>query len=104
MMGYVVMVDFKLKPGDMTAFRKLIDSNARDSCKLEPGCRRFDVLLPRESNDRIVLYEIYDDRAAFDRHLKMEHFQQFDRASAPFVREKSVTALTLACEGSAPLE
>jgi quinol monooxygenase YgiN len=42
---FVVTVDFKLKPGEMAAFRKLIDENAQLSCEREPGCRRFAVLL-----------------------------------------------------------
>ena len=46
MSGFVIVVDFHLKPGSKTAFRRLIDENARTSCRDEPGCRRFDVLEP----------------------------------------------------------
>ena len=47
MSAFVITVDFTVKPGAMAAFRKLIDRNARDSCADEPGCRRFDVLVPK---------------------------------------------------------
>jgi autoinducer 2-degrading protein len=100
MTGYVIMVDFQLKPGSQAAFRRLIDENARASCRDEPGCRRFDVLEPMGESDRVVLYEIYDDRKAFDAHLKTQHFAAFDRASAPHVAEKTVTVHTLVVEGS----
>ena len=43
--------------------------------------------------DRIVLYEIYDDRAAFDAHLKTAHFASFNEASAALVADKKVTEL-----------
>ena len=43
MNGLAVTVDFKLEPGEMAAFRKLIDENAQMSCEREPGCRRFAV-------------------------------------------------------------
>ena len=33
MSGYVVLVDFRLKPGTLAAFRDLIDANARQSAK-----------------------------------------------------------------------
>lgn len=99
---FTIIVDFTLKPGAMGVFRQLIDSNARESCRREPGCRRFDVLIPEGEADRVVLYEIYDDREAFDAHLKMEHFHRFDRDSANLVVRKSVTPLALVCAGDQP--
>jgi quinol monooxygenase YgiN len=98
--GFVITVDFILKPGAMAAFRKLIDKNAQDSCAEEPGCRRFDVLAPTEPGDRVFLYEIYDDRAAFDAHLKSPHFAVFNRESETLVISKSVAQYNLVCEGS----
>ena len=101
MSGFVITVSFRLKPGAMAAFRPLIDANAIASCRDEPGCRRFDVLVPQGSDDQVFLYEIYDDRAAFDAHLKTAHFAAFDRDSADLVAEKTVQIYQLACEGSA---
>lgn len=101
MIRYAIIADFTLNPGAMPEFRELIDANAQDSCRLEPGCRRFDVLVPQGASDRIVLYEIYDSRAAFDAHRTMAHFHRFDKASAALVLAKTVTEFALACEGSA---
>ena len=84
----------------MAAFRPLMDRNAVDSCSLEPGCRRFDVLVPEGEQDRIFLYEIYDDRAAFDAHLKTAHFDHFNRMSAELVTSKEVKFHVLVCEGA----
>jgi len=98
--AFVITVDFTVKPGAMAAFRKLIDKNAKDSCAGEPGCRRFDVLVPTEPGDKVFLYEIYDDRAAFDAHLKTRHFDAFNRESEGLVISKTVAHYTLACEGS----
>lgn len=101
MTGFVVTVDFKLKPGVMKRFRALMDRNAIDSCAHEPGCRRFDVMVPEEDSDCIFLYEIYDDRAAFEAHLKTAHFDTFNRESDDLVIRKDVKFLSLVCEGSA---
>lgn len=100
MSGFVITVDFTLKPGAMAEFRQLIDSNAADSCRNEPGCRRFDVLVPQGVADRVFLYEIYDDRAAFEAHLKTAHFDTFNRASAALVAAKDIGQFDLVCEGS----
>ena len=100
MSGFVITVDFTLKAGAMDAFRRLIDDNARQSCRREPGCRRFDVLIPKDAEERILLYVIYDDRAAFDAHLRTQHFDAFNRESAALVIAKTVAQFSLACEGS----
>jgi (4S)-4-hydroxy-5-phosphonooxypentane-2,3-dione isomerase len=101
MSGFAIIVDFRLQPGAKTAFRRLIDENARTSCRDEPGCRRFDVLETPSEADRIVLYEIYDDRAAFQAHMNTSHFARFNEATTALVADKKVTELTLVCEGSA---
>jgi (4S)-4-hydroxy-5-phosphonooxypentane-2,3-dione isomerase len=101
MSDFVILVDFRLKPGAKAAFRRLIDENARTSCRDEPGCRRFDVLETPGEADRIVLYEIYDDRAAFQAHIKTSHFAHFNEESAALVADKRVTEFDLVCEGSA---
>jgi len=101
MKGFIILVDFRLKSGAKATFRHLIDENARASCRDEPGCRRFDVMESPGEADRIVLYEIYDDRAAFQAHMKTSHFARFNEASAALVADKTVTELNLVCEGSA---
>jgi quinol monooxygenase YgiN len=98
---FVILVEFKLKSkSDMQSFRKLIDENARESCKIEPGCWRFDVLVPQGAEDRIVLYEIYENRAAFDAHLQSPHFHSFNQESGALVASKTITEFSLVCEGS----
>ena len=100
MTGYVILVDFQLKPGSKAEFRRAIDTNARASCRDEPGCSRFDVVEPRDDENRIVLYEIYDNRAAFEHHLKTPHLAAFETASRHLVTKKTVIAGDLVCEGA----
>jgi (4S)-4-hydroxy-5-phosphonooxypentane-2,3-dione isomerase len=99
MNGYVVIVDFRLKAGTRSAFRALIDANASSSVRNEQGCRRFDVVEPMGERDRVVLYEIYDDEAAFEAHCMSAHFLSFDAESAPLVDDKTVIRAALVCEG-----
>jgi quinol monooxygenase YgiN len=97
---YAIIVDFKLKPNTRSLFRRLVDANAMTSLGSEPGCRRFDVLEPKGEVDRVVLYEIYRDRSAFDDHLKTAHFAAFDAAVTGLVAEKSVSEYELVCEAT----
>jgi quinol monooxygenase YgiN len=100
---FAILVDFKLVSAQaMPAFRQLIDDNAQASCRDEPGCWRFDVLTVVGQGDRVILYEIYASKDAFDLHLKSPHFDHFNRASAPLVLNKAITVMSLVCEGTGP--
>jgi quinol monooxygenase YgiN len=90
---YIILVDFAILSGSVDLFVELVTANARSSLKDEPGCRRFDVLRTIANPDRILLYEIYDDRDAFERHTTTPHFRQFDAAVERMVVSKSVIEL-----------
>jgi quinol monooxygenase YgiN len=94
--AFAITVEFDLADGTFETFHRLVRENAELSVKLEPGCRRFDVLVPLEAaSPRVFLYEIYDSRDAFAQHLKMEHYLSFDRATRNMVRTKSVINFSL---------
>ncbi len=84
----VVTVDFVVAPGFVDAFRVEMLGNARASLLYEPGCRRFDVAFSDEDRSKVFLYELYDDRAAFEAHQRTEHFLQFDAATSAWVISK----------------
>jgi len=87
---YAVTVTFTLNPGRASAFLPMMRDNARTSLDREPGCRQFDVCTDPDRPDVVFLYELYDDRAAFDAHLAAPHFQSFDAATQGMVAIKDV--------------
>jgi autoinducer 2-degrading protein len=89
----VILVEFLVKPAFVQRFTRLIRANAKASVEREPGCRRFDVLLAPDDPCRFVLYEIYDDAAAFDRHIGTRHFKAFAAATEGQIDERSVRRL-----------
>ena len=74
----------------MDKFFEHVSKNAADSLRLEPGCLRFDVLIPKDSSTTIFLYEIYKDQTAFENHLSAEHFKIFDTNVRNLVALKTV--------------
>jgi quinol monooxygenase YgiN len=97
---FAILVEFHLKPGARSQFRRLIDANADASVRNEPGCLQFDVLEPEGEGGCVVLYEIYRDRAAFDEHLRSGHFRTFATESEALCLSKSVTRCDLAFSGA----
>ena len=100
---FVVIAEFKVKPGAMPAFLALAHDDARSSVAAEPGCRAFDVAVAQDDPETVVFYEVYDDRVAFDAHLETPHLARF-RAGFPalIVTERAVRFLERACCGAEP--
>ena len=75
--AFVVIATFNVNPGAMSEFLAIAQADARDSVANEPGCQHFDAVIPEDAPDHLVLYEVYDDRAAFERHLEQPHYAPF---------------------------
>ena len=86
---YVVTVLFEPRPGRALDLRAALLDNARASRESERGCRQFDVCV-EPATGSIFLYELYDDRAAFDSHLASAHFKAFDAQVRDWVARKDV--------------
>ena len=95
-MPLALLVEMQIRPGRGKEFMPLILENAKRSVSDEPGCRRFDVLLPEQGGDRVVLYEIYDDESAFDAHRITEHYIEFRAAARDLLVETTVQRFALA--------
>jgi quinol monooxygenase YgiN len=78
--AFVVMPEFRVAPAAMVAFLEAAADDARHSVADEAGCRQFDVVRPDGGQDIVVFYEVYDDRAAFDAHLRTSHLLRFQAA------------------------
>ncbi len=74
---FVLTVDMEVIPGQIEAFRKAIEENSAASIK-EPGCLQFHVVSSATDPNRIFLYEIYVNEAAYQFHRTTEHFKKFD--------------------------
>ena len=86
----IVLVRFRVKPDRSEAFLARVRRQAEDSLRLEEACRRFDVATAPGDPTQVLLYEIYDDAAAFDLHLASDHFKAFDAEVREWLDDKVV--------------
>ena len=91
---YLVAVTFEIADDKAQAFAARVQRQADDSLT-EPGCQRFDVWFGPEGATTVFLFEIYNDRNAFDVHLASDHFKAFDAEVASWIRDKMVETWTL---------
>ena len=63
-----LVVDFTVKPGTKAQFLDIIRGHASKTLDNEEGCLQFEVCDPVEGGNRVFLYEMYADDAAFEVH------------------------------------
>jgi quinol monooxygenase YgiN len=87
---FAVVVEFTLHPGHAEAFRERVLRQARDSLELEAECEVFDVCIDPGREDFVLLYEVYQDEAAFEAHLESAHFADFNATVSPWISERKL--------------
>jgi autoinducer 2-degrading protein len=93
MSAFIVVVDLDIGAEALSAFLPLMRQNAAASLRDEPGCRQFDVCHDPAAPTSLLLYEVYDDEAAFAAHLASAHYLAFDAATGAMIRSKAVRKL-----------
>ncbi len=74
---YVIIATIQIQADHKDAFIEAVVEDARSSVNNEPGCLRFDVIQDANDPNRIWLYEVYRDEAAFQAHLQAPHLLKF---------------------------
>ena len=89
-----IIADFTTKPGSFDAFCERMKAHAAAS-REEPGCLRFDIVVPQNSENHLMLYEMYSDQAAFDFHAGTERIKAHREATATMTTGRTVTVCDL---------
>lgn len=96
---FAIIVEFELLEGGFDLFLQEVLKNGEASKREEAGCQCFDVLVPSKEDNRIVLYEVYDDEAAFQAHLQSRHFKDFSNRVSGLVTDRKLTRFRLDNDG-----
>ena len=89
----MIVVEFEVNPEHRDAFVELMKNHARLS-RAENGCQQFDVLLPQENQNRILLVEAWRDQAALDVHMKLPAMTRLRETFGPWVISFKATSCT----------
>jgi len=88
---FVLQVNIRIKPENVEVWMKKALENAREARK-EPGCRQFEVLVDPGDRTKVMLFEMYNDEAAFEAHQQTPHFKKYLAEAVPLLasRERHV--------------
>ncbi len=88
MTNIALSIDVRTTPGQRDAFVARIKQHGEFCLANEPGCLRFDVMIPLDEADRVVVFEIYADKAALDAHDCTEYMAAYRRDTGPMIASR----------------
>jgi autoinducer 2-degrading protein len=90
-MSFVLQVNIVIRPESVDAFMQKLAENAA-AARGEPGCRQFDVLVDPKVPTRVMLFEVYADETAFERHQQTPAFRKYVAEAVPLLasRERQI--------------
>jgi quinol monooxygenase YgiN len=86
----------EVAPGRKDEVLPLLMAHRARCVKDEPGTLQFEVLVPREDDTKVLLYEVYRDDAAFNVHWKGTSVARLREEAAGMIVKVSGTRCALA--------
>jgi quinol monooxygenase YgiN len=72
-----LVVEIQTVPGERETFLARLGKHRANVLANEPGCRRFDILVPQDEEDGVILCEVYADAKALEDHDAAPYFQAY---------------------------
>jgi quinol monooxygenase YgiN len=79
------VVTIEVAPGRKDQVLRLLGEH-KARVKDEPGTVQFEILLPKEDDTKVLLYEAYRDATAFEVHLNGPSLAQWKKETAGMVK------------------
>jgi (4S)-4-hydroxy-5-phosphonooxypentane-2,3-dione isomerase len=91
---FVNAVDLDIVPAERDNFLAAIKENGAAATS-EPGCRRFDILNLASDPNHFLLYEVYENEAAFKAHRETEHFKKYAASVAKMIAKRDARPMSV---------
>lgn len=82
MTKFALVATIKTAPGKRDEYLKHLKAHAARCLATEPGTLQFDILVPKEEAETLMLYEVYASPEAFQTHWTGASLKQMKKDSA----------------------
>lgn len=79
---YAIVATIKTAPGKRDEYLVHLRAHAQRCRSTEPGTLQFEILVPHDQADTLMLYELYASKEAFDAHWNGPSIQQTRKDTA----------------------
>ena len=91
-----IFVELKFAAGLRDQILPLLSSHRARCLRDEPGTLQFELLIPHEDETKLIVYEVYENDAAFELHRTSPSITQWRAQSAHFAMKGDLTKCALA--------
>ena len=91
---YINAVDIDVVPGQLENYLVAIKEVGAAAIKTEPGCSEFDITVSQKDPNHLFIFEVYENAAAFDAHLKSDHYKKYAATAKDVVTKREVHSLS----------
>jgi (4S)-4-hydroxy-5-phosphonooxypentane-2,3-dione isomerase len=90
-----VVVFLEAHREQVAAMRTAVMLHASNCLEKEPGCRHYDVGLDTCDPASFVLYQVYENEAAYRAHKEYPHYAEFRLKVEPWIASRRVLTFEL---------
>src|ERR1700688_516486 len=90
---YIVAVDLDIVPAELDKYMAASKENGAASVK-DAGCREFNITVSQKDPNHVLLFEVYDNAAAFEAHRATDHFKKYIATTTSMVAKREIRQLT----------
>jgi quinol monooxygenase YgiN len=87
---YVRLAELEIDPAQMEGFNAAIREEVKTSVRVEPGVLALYAVLEKDHPNRVRVFEMYTDEAAYQKHLQTPHFRKFRDATDKMVKSRKL--------------
>jgi len=87
-MSIALFVTLDFNEGCIEDYLQLAQQHKSRVLSKEPGCQQFDILIPDDTENRVHLFEVYDDEAALEIHMNSDYMQMYREKSGPMIANR----------------
>ncbi len=90
MTDITLVVRITPKPEHREAFLARLRTHAENCRTLEPACKRFEVFVPRDGENRVFLVETYVGEDGLQAHRDSAHFQSYREDTNHMIGDREI--------------
>jgi len=76
-MATSLIVHLEIAAEQFNEFLHIVRTHGEFSEKTEPGCVSFQVMVPTEEQNKVILVEVYQDDASLEAHWSSDHMAKY---------------------------
>jgi quinol monooxygenase YgiN len=76
-MATSLVVHLEIAAEKFDEFLEIVRAHGEFSEKTEPGCLSFQVMVPKEEQNKVILVEVYQDDTSLEAHWNSDHMAKY---------------------------